>query len=104
MVELLEDVRDAQEKEMKTALVAIKLSAAFDMCCNKILLEKCCLLALDHSALVWIKSFLKNQSKVVDMAGTLSTVLMSGSNGVFTRQREQLRIFPNFTLRPYQHK
>ena len=69
VVELLEDIKTAQENRLKTALVAIDLSAAFDMCNHKILLEKCRLLALDSPTMKWLSSFFAARQQVVEIAG-----------------------------------
>ena len=82
LTEITEDVRSAQEEKNHVALVAIDLSAAYDMVNHELLWEKCRVLNFCSSSLNFLKSFLKERASCVDLDGVRSVMLRTGGQGV----------------------
>ena len=81
--EIMEDAKMALEDKQKVALVAVDLSAAYDLCNHAILEIKCKnLLNLDEGMSKWLHSFLKNRSQLVEVCGQRSNSLPTGTQGV----------------------
>ena len=81
--ETLEESIKAHEGKLHTALVAVDLSAAYDLCDHQILLEQCRVhLNLDSGSLRWLGSFLSERSQIVQILGMRSTPPRSGQQGV----------------------
>ena len=81
MVEINEGLQTAINNKLKVALLAVDMSAAYDLCHHPILLEKTRLMRLGNSQ-KWLKSFLSMRSQVVNLEGTESDTLLTGNNGV----------------------
>ena len=79
--ELLEDVHQAKKDKLQVALVALDLSAAYDMVNHAILLEQCRLMNIG-SLENWLRSFLGARSQLIDLEGTWSQPILTGSLGV----------------------
>ena len=73
--ELLEDVQKARQDKLQVAMVALDLSAAYDMVIHAILLEQCGRMNTDFCSQAWLGSFLKGRSQLVDLEGTWSSPL-----------------------------
>ena len=82
LVELWEEAKKAVDRKEKVAILALDMSAAYDLCCHKILAQKCRLLKMGNEAVTWITHFLENRSQYVDLGGTCSAILRTGPNGV----------------------
>ena len=80
--EILDDSRTALEGKQLVALVAVDLSAAYDLCDHSILWEKCRLLNLCSGTLRFLRSFLQNRSNLTEIEGIKSSVLATGKQGV----------------------
>ena len=70
VVELISSINRGLNNKLKVGMIAVDLSAAFDLCDHKILLEKIRLLNLGENAVKWIKSFLENRFQFVEINGT----------------------------------
>ena len=81
LVELWEQARKNVNNKEKTAILAIEMSAAYDLCCHKILVEKCRLLGIGKPAVKFLKSFLEKRSQYVELGGKTSTILQNGPFG-----------------------
>ena len=80
--EIIEDARNALEDKKMVALVAVDLSAAFDLCDHNILIQKCRLLNICPGTLKFLESFLENRSQIVEIKGFKSKILATGGQGV----------------------
>ena len=80
--EILEDARGALEAKLHVAMMAIDLTAAYDLCDHGILKQRCRLLNLDIGTQNWLSSFLKEGSQLVEINGTRSPPLATGNIGV----------------------
>ena len=58
LLELVAEIEKAQEEKLKTAILAVDLSCAYDLVDHKLLLEKCHLLALGKLTLKWLNNYL----------------------------------------------
>ena len=63
--ELLEDVQEARQDKLQVAMVALDLSAAYDMVNHSLLLEQCRRMNIDSCSQAWLVSFLKGRSHLV---------------------------------------
>ena len=82
LTEILEDAKGAQEKKNYVALVAVDLTAAYEMVNHDILWEKCRILNFDKNTLQFLRSFLATRSQLIEIDGTRSSPLMTGGQGV----------------------
>ena len=82
LTEILEEVKESQEKKEMVALMAIDLSAAYDMVNHNLLLEKCRILNFDQKTLNWTRDFLSSRSQIIEIQGSRSQPLMTGNQGV----------------------
>ena len=64
------------------AILAIDLSAAYDLCDHGVMLQRCRLLNLDPGTLLWLKSFLNQRYQQVEINGAMSPPLATGDYGV----------------------
>ena len=80
--EVMEDVKLAQEKKMKVAIMAVDLSAAYDLCHHGILTQRCRLLNIGPDSGLWLSSFLGARSSLVEWEGTWSEPTPTGAQGV----------------------
>ena len=81
--EILEDAKKALEDKKLVAIVAIDLSAAYDLVDHEILYERCRLmLNLDPGTLSWLRSFLGNRSQLVELSIVRSRIRATGTQGV----------------------
>ena len=81
--EILEDSREALEANLHVAIMAVDLTAAYDLCDHGLLQQKCRVqLNLDEGTLCWLRSFLSNRYQLVEINGSRSTPLPSGNKGV----------------------
>ena len=80
--EIIEDIKKAQEGKYQVALVALDLSAAYDMVDHGILLERCRLLNLCQTTQNFLRSFLATRSSLVELEGTRSSLRATGNHGV----------------------
>ena len=80
--EVIEDARTAQEKGMKVAIVAVDLSAAYDLCHHGILKNKCRILNIGLDAEKFIGSFLSSRSQLIELGAIRSSAVATGEQGV----------------------
>ena len=81
-MELISSINKGIDNKLKVGLVAVDMSAAFDLCDHKILLEKIRLLKVGKDALAFITSFLENRFQFVEINGTRSKLVKMGAKGV----------------------
>ena len=80
--EMVEDAKTALEGKMKVAIVAVDLTAAYDLCHHGILIQKCRHLNIGFETVNWISSFLGQRSQFVELNGASSEVRKTGDQGV----------------------
>ena len=80
--ELWEEAKKATNKKEKASILAIDMSAAYDLCNHDILVEKCRLLKVGKNATNWISNFLANRHQYVELGNSKSDILKTGPNGV----------------------
>ena len=73
LIETQECIQEAKDKKLKSALMAIDLSAAYDLCSHDVLDQQLRLCGTDQHARGWILSFLGNRTQFVEVEGTRST-------------------------------
>ena len=93
MIEMLECVHEAQEEKLKTGLLAIDMSSAYDLCEHDILEEKCILLSMGNDTTNWLNNFLKERSQFVELGGYRSKVLRNGKYGVIQGSPSSGKLF-----------
>ena len=82
LLEITEEVIEAQENKLCAALLATDLSSAYDLCNHLILKERCRLLSIGQDGLNWLSSFLSGRTQYVEIGGSTSEVLEAGNIGV----------------------
>ena len=82
VVELLSSINEGINDKLKVGMIAVDMSAAFDLCNHGILLQKIRMLKLGDDALAWITSFLGDRYQFVEINGTRSELLKMGAQGV----------------------
>ena len=82
IVEMMEKINEALEAKLKVALLAVDLSAAYDLCQHDIIIQKCRLLSMGKNTVNWIGEFLKDRSQYVEIGGYCSQTLKNGSFGL----------------------
>ena len=93
LLELMNELNESNDTKMKTAVLAIDLSSAYDLVSHKVLLEKCRLLALGKETLNWLSNYLNNRHQYVDVNGETSTILPSGNYGVIQGAQSSGELF-----------
>ena len=79
---ITQNIQRGINAKLKTALLALDLSAAYDLCDHPILLQKCRLYNMGKQALKFIESFLVDRSQYVHIGSSQSTTLKTGPKGV----------------------
>ena len=82
IVEVLDTVQKSQDNNLIPAVLAVDLSAAYNLVNHDILLERMRLLSLSPHTLDWVSSFLRGRTQVVEVEGSMSSTLQSGNCGV----------------------
>ena len=62
--ELWEEAKEATNNKEKAAILALDMSAAYDLCSHDILIQKCRLLKIGKHAVNWLQDFLKKQATI----------------------------------------
>ena len=96
LTELWEEAKKATENKDKASITAIDLSAAYDLCCHSLLLEKCRLLKIGKNATNCLHSFLENRKRYVELDGSKSSILETGPFGVVQGGRSSGELFLYF--------
>ena len=82
LAELWEEAKKATTNKEKASILALDMSAAYDLCNHQILVEKCRLLKIGKNATKWIQNFLKDRKQYVELGGSKSDTLSTRPNGV----------------------
>ena len=93
LLELMEILNEKNDTKVKTAVLAVDLSSAFDLVSHKLLLEKCRLLSLGSETLKWLENYLNGRKQYVDVNGECSTMLPSGNTGVIQGAQSSGELF-----------
>ena len=93
VVELVSSIQQGLDDKLKVGMVIVDLSAAYDLCNHKILLQKIRLLKLGNEAEKWITSFLEDRHQFVEINGTRSQILKMGTNGVIQGGPSSCQLF-----------
>ena len=75
VLEVLSEVTKAKEEGMQVGILAIDMSAAYDLVNHKILLQKLRIMGLAPLTLSWVEDFLHQRKQCVEISGKLSAVL-----------------------------
>ena len=73
LIELWEEAKKSLEAKEKVGLLALDMSAAYDLCDHKLLIQKCRLLNMGKNAVSYISHFLKGRSQYVELGGKESS-------------------------------
>ena len=82
LIEINEEIQEAKENKLTTAILAIDLSAAYDMVRHDVLIEKLRIKNLSKLSLNWAQSFLKDRYQACEINGNTSELQWSGNIGV----------------------
>ena len=82
ILEILEEVNSANRAKLCTALLAVDLSAAYDLCDHKILIQKCRIMNMGKPTIKWLTDFLNARVQYVELNGETSEILSMGEQGV----------------------
>ena len=82
ILDVLDIVQQSHDSGQIPAVMALDLSAAYDLVNHDILLERCRLLSLSSHTLLFVRDFLKSRSQAIENEGRMSPALMSGDCGV----------------------
>ena len=82
LVEIWETLKQNTDEKNKTAILAIDMSAAYDLCCHLTIWEKCRILKIGQNALKFLRSFLENRSSYTEIGGKKSKILKNDPFGV----------------------
>ena len=93
LTDILEGVTKAKEGKRKVALLALDLSAAYDMCHHGILKEKMRILSVGKKAMKFVESFLDDRYQVVEVNGYRSEHRKMGTTGVVQGGRSSGSLF-----------
>ena len=80
--EIVEDSKSALEGKLKVAIMAVDLTAAYDLCHHGILEQKCRRMNLGSETVLFIRSFLASRSQVTELHGVRSEAKETGDQGV----------------------
>ena len=72
MLSVVDELRKAADANHPTALTLLDLSAAFDTVDHRILLLRLAACGITGTALLWVSSFLRDHSQMVQLAGYVS--------------------------------
>ena len=82
VLEVLNEVNKAREKKMMVGILAVDMSAAYDLINHKILLQKLRIMGLAPHTLKWVQDFLSTRKQCVDICGNMSDSISTGEQGV----------------------
>ena len=97
LIELQEEFLQAKDKGLKCALMAIDLSAAYDLCCHNTLDQQIRLTGADNLVRKWTNSFLSQRKQMVEINGTLSDTTDSLNLGLCQGSRSSGTLFAIYT-------
>ena len=82
LLEMSEKIEKSQDKKEKTAVLALDLSAAYDLIDHNLLFEKLRILSLAPHTTKWLRSFLSQRKQAVELEGKMSDYKDMGEMGV----------------------
>ena len=82
VLEVLNEVNKAKENKMLVGILAIDMSAAYDLVNHQILLQKLSIMGLASHTLLWVQDFLSKRQQCVDICGRMSDTIFTGEQGV----------------------
>ena len=75
LIQMFDTWVEAMDKEEATGVCLLDMSAAFDMVCHPVLLDKLVLYGFDKASHEWIRSYLDGRKQTVCIDGTCSPLL-----------------------------
>ena len=82
MLELMNSIHEGIKNKQKVAVLAIDMSAAFDLCEHKILVQQFRMKKMGFLAVKFLESFLKDRSHYCEVGSSRSETVKMGLNGV----------------------
>ena len=94
MVEMTHSIQEGINKKKKVAVLAIDLTAAFDLCDHQIIIQKYRLDKMGDGE--WLSSFLKDRTQYVQLGNNKSENLELGDKGVIQGSPSSGEIFTHY--------
>ena len=97
LVELQEEYQKAKDSGLKCGIMAIDLSATYDLCNHKILDQQIRIAGADNLVRKWVQSFLGGRYQLVEISGTCSKLTRSLEMGLCQGSRASGTLFAIYT-------
>ena len=97
LMELQENIQTSKDNKMKSALLGIDMSSAYDLCNLDLMEEQLRIIGTDNLSRKFISSFLKNRKQLVEVEGMLSSIQNSLNMGLCQGGRSSGLLFAIYT-------